>query len=95
MCYTVDMESLILIDLVIQDGVKYPPYISVGHCEGRGGRRRVGLGSKGAGSRAVSLQPSSVMKMVWSNKQRAFAIENYFLQSHSIIRVQRAFRPLY
>ena len=28
---------------------------SVGHCEGRGGRRRVGLGLKGAGSREVPV----------------------------------------
>jgi len=29
---------------------KIPSLLSVEHCEGRGGRRRVGLGSKGAGS---------------------------------------------
>jgi len=29
--------------------------LSVGHCEGRGGRRRVGLGSKGAGSWEVPV----------------------------------------
>ena len=29
---------------------KIPSVLSVRHCEGRGGRRRVGLGSKGAGS---------------------------------------------
>ena len=34
---------------------KIPSLISVGHCEGRGGRRRVGLGSKGAGSWEVPV----------------------------------------
>ena len=32
-----------------------PSLLSVGHCEGRGGRRRVGLGSKGAGSWEVPV----------------------------------------
>jgi len=35
---------------------KIPSLISVGHCEGRGGRRRVGLGSKGAGSWEVPVR---------------------------------------
>jgi len=34
---------------------KIPSVHSVGHCEGRGGRRRVGLGSKGAGSWEVPV----------------------------------------
>ena len=34
---------------------KIPPVPSVGHCEGRGGRRRVGLVSKGAGSWEVPV----------------------------------------
>ena len=34
---------------------KIPSLLLVGHCEGRGGRRRVGLGSKGAGSREVPV----------------------------------------
>ena len=34
---------------------KIPSILSVGHCEGRGGRRRVGLGSKGAGSWEVPV----------------------------------------
>jgi len=33
--------------------------------------------------------------MVWSNEQRAFAVETYFPQSHSIVAVQRAFRTRY
>jgi len=32
---------------------------------------------------------------VWSNEQRAFAVETYFSQSHSIVAVQRAFRTRY
>ena len=31
------------------------PLLSVGHCEGRGDRRRVGLGSKGAGRWEVPI----------------------------------------
>ena len=38
------------ISLVTTGWGKIPSVLSVGHCEGRGGRRRVGLGSKGAGS---------------------------------------------
>ena len=34
---------------------KIPSLLSVGHCERRGGRRRVGLGSKGAGSWEVPV----------------------------------------
>ena len=34
---------------------KISSVFSVGHCEGRGGRRRVGLGSKGAGSWEVPV----------------------------------------
>ena len=34
---------------------KIPSILSVGHCEGREGRRRVGLGSKGAGSWEVPV----------------------------------------
>jgi len=41
------------------------------------------------------LQPSPVVKMAWSNEQRAFAVDTYFLQSHSIVAVQRAFRTRY
>ena len=33
--------------------------------------------------------------MVWSNEQRAFAVETRFSQSHSIVAVQRAFRTRY
>ena len=40
-------------------------------------------------------QHSAVLKMVWSNKQRAFAVETYFSQSHSIVAVQHAFRTRY
>ena len=41
------------------------------------------------------LQHSAVVKMVWSNEQRAFAVGTYFSQSHSIVAVQRAFRTRY
>jgi len=34
---------------------KISSVLSVGHCEGKGGRRRVGLGSKGAGSWEVPV----------------------------------------
>ena len=34
---------------------KIPFLPSLGHCEGRGGRRMLGLGSKGAGSREVPV----------------------------------------
>ena len=34
---------------------KIPSLLSVGHCEGKGGCRRVGLGSKGAGSWEVPV----------------------------------------
>jgi len=34
---------------------KIPSLLSVGHCEGRGDHKRVGLGSKGAGSREVPV----------------------------------------
>ena len=40
---------------VIQGGAKIPSLLSVGQCEGRAGRRRVGLGSKGAGSWEVPV----------------------------------------
>ena len=41
------------------------------------------------------LQNSAIVKMVWPNEQRAFAVETYFSQSHSIVAVQRAFRTRY
>ena len=41
------------------------------------------------------LQPSPVVKMVWSNEQCAFAVETYFSQSHSTVAVQCAFRTRY
>ena len=41
------------------------------------------------------LQPSPVVKMVWSNEQRTFAVETYFSRSHSIAAVQRTFRTRY
>ena len=41
------------------------------------------------------LQHSAVVKMLWSNGQRTFAVETYFSQSHSIVAVQRAFRTRY
>ena len=41
------------------------------------------------------LRQSVVVKMVCSNEQRAFAVETYFSQSHSIVAVHRTFRTLY
>jgi len=41
------------------------------------------------------LKYYAVVKMVWSNEQRAFAVETYFSQIHSIVAVQRAFRTRY
>ena len=68
---------------------------SVGHCEGRGGRRRVGLGSKGAGSWEVPVTTLHSRKDGVVHEQRAFVVETYFSQSHSIVAVQRAFRTRY
>ena len=55
----------------------------------------MGLGSKVQVVAKFPLQHSTVVKMVWSNKQHAFAVETYFSQSHSIVAVQRAFRTRY
>lgn len=44
--------------------------------EGWGWARKVQVVGK------FPLQPSPVVKMVWSNEQRAFAVETYFSQSH-------------
>jgi len=41
------------------------------------------------------LKHSAVVKVVWSNEQRAFSVETYFSQSHSTVAVQRAFRTRY
>ena len=57
--------------------------------EGLGWARKVQVVGK------FPLQHSAVIKMVWSNEQHAFAVETYFLQSHSIIAVQRAFCTCY
>ena len=57
--------------------------------EGWGWARKVQVVGK------FSLQHSAVLKRVWSNVQRAFAVETYFSQSHSIVAVQRAFRTRY
>ena len=43
----------------------------------------------------LPLQYFAVVKMVWSNEPRAFAVETYFSQSHLIVAVQRAFRIRY
>ena len=69
--------------------------LSVGHCEGRCGLRRVELARKVQVVGKFPLQHSAVVKMVWSNEQRPFAVETYFSQSHSIVAVQRAFRTRY
>ena len=57
--------------------------------EGWGWARKVQVVGK------FPLQHSAVVKMVWSNEQRSFAVETYFSQSHSIVAVQRAFRTRY
>ena len=57
--------------------------------EGWGWARKVQVVGK------FPLQHSAVVKMVWSNEQRAFAVETYFSQSHSIVAVQRALRTRY
>ena len=54
--------------------------------EGWGWARKVQVVGK------FPLQQSAVVKMVWSNEQRAFAVETCFSQSHYIVAVQRAFR---
>ena len=79
----------------IQNGAKYPPYIQYGivkggeAVEGWGWVRKVQVVGK------FPLQHSAVVKMVWSNEQRPFAVETYFSQSHSIVAVQGAFRTRY
>ena len=40
----------------------------------------------------VSFLLGLVTAMRWSNKERAFAVESYFSNDHSIIATQRAFR---
>ena len=57
--------------------------------EGWGWARKVQVVGK------FPLQHPTVVKMVWSNEQRPFAVETYFSQSHSIIAVQRVFRTCY
>ena len=41
------------------------------------------------------LQHSAVVKTVWSNEQRPFAVETYSSQSHSIVAVQHVFHTRY
>jgi len=57
--------------------------------EGWGWARKVQVVGK------FPLQHSAVVKMVWSNEQRAFAVETYFSQSHFIVAVQHVFRACY
>ena len=57
--------------------------------EGWGWARKVQVVGK------FPLQYSAIVKMVWSNEQRAFVVETYFSQSQSIVAVQRAFRTRY
>jgi len=49
-------------DLYYTGWGKIPSVLSVGHCEGRGGRRRVGLGTKGVGSWEVPVTTLSSRK---------------------------------
>ena len=46
---------------------------------------------EGAG-REIFIPTQSVANMLWSREQRAFTVEAYFSNGHSIIAVQRAFR---
>ena len=79
----------------VYGGAKYPPYIQLGivkvgeAVEGWGWARKVQVVGK------FPIQHSAVVKMVWSNEQRTFAVESYFSQSHSIVAVQRAFCTRY
>jgi len=57
--------------------------------EGWGWARKVQVVGK------FTLQHSAVVKVMWFNEQRAFAVETYFSQSHSIVVVHRAFRTRY
>ena len=57
--------------------------------EGWGWARKVQVVGK------FPLQHFAAVKMVWSNEQRAFAVETYFSQSHSIVAVQHAFCTCY
>jgi len=54
--------------------------------EGWGWARKVQVVGK------FPLRHSAVVKMVCPNEQRAFAVETYLSQSHSIVAVQSAFR---
>jgi len=74
---------------------KIPSLLSVGHYEERGGRKGWGWARRVQVVGEFPLQPSPVLKIVWLNEQRAFAVETYFSQSHSIVVVQRAFRTRY
>jgi len=80
------------VNIYIQGGANYPPYFQYGivkggeAIEGWGWARKLQVVGK------FPLQHSAVVKMVWSNEQRAFAVQTYFSQSHSILGVQRAFR---
>ena len=50
-----NFENRVICVLVCTGWGKIPSLLSVGHCEGRGGHRRVGLGLKGTGSREVPV----------------------------------------
>jgi len=80
---------------IIQGVGKIPSINSVGHCEERGGLEGWGWARKLHVGRKFPVQYSAVVKMVWSNEQRAFAVQTYFSQSHSIVAVERAFRTRY
>ena len=74
---------------------KIPSILSVGNCEGREATEGWGWARNVQVVGKFPLQHSAVVKMVWFNEQRAFAVETYFSQSHSIVAVQRAFRTRY
>lgn len=44
------------------------------------------------GGPEVLLPHKAVVVMRWTNEQRAFAVEAYFCNGHSVVATQRAFR---
>ena len=66
---------------LVQGGAKYPPYFQYGIVKGWNAVKGWGLARKVQVVGKFPLQHSAVVKMVWSNEQRAFAFETYFSQS--------------
>ena len=74
---------------------KISSLISVGHCEGRGGRRRVGLGSKGAGSWDVPVTTLRSRKDGVVQRAARVCRRNLLFAKSLYLSVQRAFRTRY